>query len=608
MLINLIVNCAFNKVMNCELFIEQIYELKEEEGGDSMRMSNLYMPTLREVPAEAEIPSHKLLLRAGMIRKLVSGIYSYLPLGYRVIRKIENIVREEMDNAGAQELLMSAIQPKELWEATGRWHDFGPEMFKLKDRHDREFCLGPTHEEYFTSLVKGEVKSYKQLPLNLYQIQTKYRDEKRPRFGLMRSREFIMKDAYSFDADEEGMRKSYEIMWKAYEKIFDRLKLKYKVVLGDSGAMGGNVSHEFMALSEVGEGVIAYCEHCDYAATLEKASVIYKVENDVEELPLEKVHTPGVTTIEELERFFGINASNFAKAVVYKAAGYPVIAVIPGDRELNETKLCNYLKIAEHELEMANEDLIKEITGANKGFTGPVNLKGEVRLLIDSRITKMKNLVTGANETDYHLKNVNYGRDFTGEVVDDLLLVREGDICPKCGETLKMERGIEVGNIFQLGTKYSKPLNATFLDENGIEKPFVMGCYGIGISRTMMAVVEQYHDDDGIIWPLIVAPYHVIVTVINSKNSEQMELGERIYSELMAHGVEVLLDDRNESAGVKFKDRDLIGIPIRITVGKKAGESIVEYSLRKDKEKKEVHVNEIIRLVEEEFEKAGLKF
>lgn len=591
-----VIDSALKKVVNCK-----------KGGGKNMRMSKLYMPTLRETPAEAEIPSHKLLLRAGMIRQLVSGVYSYLPLGYRVIRKIENIVREEMDNAGAQELLMSAIQPRELWEATGRWQDFGPEMFRLKDRHEREFCLGPTHEEYFTNIIKGEVKSYKQLPLNLYQIQTKYRDEKRPRFGLMRSREFIMKDAYSFDVDEENMRKSYDVMWKAYDKVFTRLKLKYKVVQGDSGTMGGSTSHEFMAMSEVGEGIVAYCQHCDYAATDEKAAVVYKVEDSQEELPIEKVYTPGVTTIEALEEFFQIKASNFAKSLVYSAGGKPVIAVIPGDRELNETKLCNHLGIAEHELEMADEGLIIDITGGNKGFTGPMNLKKEVKILIDSRITRMKNLVIGGNETDYHIKNVNYGRDFTGEVVEDLLLIREGDICPQCGEVLQMDSGIEVGNIFQLGTKYSESLNATFLDENGKERPFVMGCYGIGVSRSMMAVVEQYHDENGIIWPLVVAPYHVIITVVNAKNQEQLELGEKIYEELNSLGVEVLLDDRNERAGVKFNDRDLIGIPIRITVGKRASESIVEYSLRKDEDKKEINVDEIIPLIKEEFSKENIK-
>ncbi|MDR7857799.1 proline--tRNA ligase [Tissierella sp.] len=573
-----------------------------------MKMSKLYIPTLREMPAEAEIASHKLLLRSGMMRKLVSGVYSYLPMGYKVIRKVEGIVREEMNKAGSQELLMSAIQPKEIWEATGRWENFGPEMFRLRDRNDREFCLGPTHEEYFTNLIKDEIKSYKQLPLNLYQIQTKYRDEKRPRFGLMRCREFIMKDAYSFDVDEENMKKAYQVMWEAYDEVFKRLKLKYKVVQGDTGAMGGKVSHEFMAMSDVGESLVAYCNHCDYAATDEKAEVKYEINNnDTEELQLEKVYTPGATTIEDLVELFKIEHSNFAKALVFNAAGKPVIAIIPGDRELNETKLCNHLGIGEHDLEMATEDIIIDITGANKGFTGPVGLKKEVKLLVDSRISKMKNLIVGGNETDYHLKNVNYGRDFAGEVVEDLLLVREGDICPKCSEKLDMDRGIEVGNIFQLGTKYSDDLDAKFLDENGKEKSFVMGCYGIGVSRSVAAVVEQYHDDEGIIWPLVIAPYHVIVTVINIKNEEQMDLGEKIYKELESLGVEVLLDDRNERAGVKFKDRDLIGIPIRITVGKRATESIVEYSIRGSEEKLEVNTAELIPLIKGEFEKEKLK-
>jgi len=565
------------------------------------------MPTLREVPAEAEIPSHQLLLRAGMMRKLVSGVYSYLPLGYRVIRKIENIVREEMDRQGAQELLMSAIQPKELWEESGRWSTFGPEMFRLKDRNDREFCLGPTHEEYFTSLIKDEVKSYKQLPLNLYQIQTKYRDEKRPRFGVIRAREFIMKDAYSFDKDEEGMRESYRKMWEAYDRVFTRLKLKFRVVEGDSGAMGGSSSHEFIAMAETGEGVIAYCEACDYAATNEKAKVVYNIESDEAERELERVHTPNVTTIDELQEFFNIEKNRFGKALVYIAKGDPVVVIIPGDRELNETKLINYLGIPEHELVMADENIIEEITNAKKGFTGPIGLKDRVRLIVDSRITRMKNIIVGGNETDYHIKNANYGRDFKGEIAEDLLLVEEGDICPKCGAPLKMDRGIEVGNIFQLGTKYSSSLNAKFLDEDGKEKPFIMGSYGIGVSRTVAAIVEQYHDENGIIWPLVVAPYHVIITVVNSNNEEQSQLGEKLYSELINEGIEVMLDDRNERAGVKFNDRDLIGIPIRITVGKKAGENIVEYSLRKDNEKIEISADKVLEKVKEEFKKEGLK-
>ena len=572
-----------------------------------MRMSKLYMPTLREVPSEAEIPSHKLLLRAGMTRKLVSGIYSYLPLGYRVIKKIEKIVREEMDNAGSQELLMSAIQPRELWEASQRWENFGPEMFKLKDRNEREFCLGPTHEEYFTNLIKDEIRSYKQLPLNLYQIQTKYRDEKRPRFGIIRSREFIMKDAYSFDKDVEGMEKSYREMWEAYEKIFTRLKLKYKVVQGDSGSMGGNNSHEFMAMSEVGESLVAYCDNCDYAATDEKAEVVYNIkESHTVEGNMEKVYTPNAKTIDDLVDLFKIEKSNFGKALVYNISGEPVVVIVPGDREVNETKLCNYLGEPEHELEMADEETIIKITGANKGFTGPVGLIGDVKLLVDSRITKMKNLIVGGNETDYHLKNVNYGRDFTGEVVEDLLLVEEGDVCPKCGEPLLMDRGIEVGNIFQLGTKYSSSLNANYVDEDGKEKPFVMGSYGVGVSRSMAAIVEQYHDEYGIIWPLIVAPYHIIITIINIKNEEQKQLGEKIYKELLAEGLEVLLDDRSERAGVKFNDRDLIGIPIRITVGKKASQNIVEYSIRKDNEKIEISTDEIMAKVKEQFKKEGI--
>jgi len=573
-----------------------------------MRMSKLYMPTLREIPAEVEIPSHSLLLRAGIIRQLVSGIYNYLPLGVRTLRKIEDVVREEMDAAGSQELLMSAIQPKELWEATDRWANFGPEMLKFHDRHEREFCLGPTHEEVFTATIKGEVNSYRQLPLNLYQIQTKYRDEKRPRFGVIRAREFIMKDAYSFDRDIEGMENSYKEMWDAYDKIFTRLKLKYKIVQGDSGAMGGNESHEFMAMSEIGEGLVAYCDNCDYAATDEKAEVIYEVQNSgAEMLELEKVHTPNATSIEDLEEFFKLDKNKFGKALVYIAKEEPVVAIIPGDRELNETKLCNALGVAEHELELADEETIKRISGAEKGFTGPIGLKEDIKVLIDSRITKMKNLIVGGNETNYHIKNANYGRDFDGEVVEDLLLIRKGDKCPKCNSEIQMDRGIEVGNIFQLGTKYSKGLNLKYIDQDGKEKYVYMGSYGVGVSRTLAAIVEQYHDDNGIIWPLVVAPYHVIITIINTKKEEQTLLGEKLYKELLDCGIEVLLDDRNESAGVKFKDRDLVGIPIRITVGKKAGENIVEYSLRKEEKKVEIPVDEIMDKIKEEFEKENLK-
>lgn len=572
-----------------------------------MRMSKLYMPTLREVPSEAELPSHKLLLRAGMIKKLVSGVYTYLPMGYRVIRKIENIVREEMEKIDSQEVLMSAILPAELWQQTGRWEDFGPEMFKLKDRHGREFCLGPTHEEIFTDTVRHDVKSYKQLPLSLYQIQTKYRDEKRPRFGLMRSREFIMKDAYTFDIDEEGMKKSYYDMWKAYEEIFKRCSLDFRVVEGDSGAMGGSDSHEFTAMSEFGESNIVYCDSCDYAATDEKAKCVYSQRVlDGDEAELEKVHTPDVRTIEELSDFFKADGCEFAKMVIYNVAGEIVAVLIPGDRELNEIKLLNMLGASEHDIQMASEEEVKAATGAEVGFAGPMGLGEHVKLLVDSRVAKMKNFYIGANETDYHYRNANYGRDFEGEIVEDLILATEGDDCPNCGGTLKMDRGIEIGNIFQLGTKYSKSLGATYLDENGKEQDMVMGSHGIGVSRTMAAVIEQSHDEDGIIWPIALAPYEVIVTIVNVKDEDQVKLGEELYGELKSMGVEVILDDRKERAGVKFKDMDLVGIPLRITVGKKASEGVVEFSTRASREKSEIETGDIAQTIKSEFAAQGL--
>lgn len=559
-----------------------------------MRLSKMYMPTLREVPSDAEIPSHQLLLRAGMVRVNVSGIYTYLPLGLRVIKKIEEITRQEMDRAGSQETLLSAVQPKEIWETSGRWDTFGPEMFKLKDRHDRDFCLGPTHEEYFTTLVKDEVKSYKQLPFNLYQIQTKYRDEKRPRFGVIRAREFIMKDAYSFDKDPEGMKESYRQMWEAYEKAFDRMDIKYRVVQGDSGAMGGSDSHEFIALSNVGEGVIAYSDNSDYAATDEKAKVIIDVEESGEELDIEEIHTPGIKTIEELAEFMKEDKSKFAKMVIYETTNKEIIiALIPGHRQLNETKLFNAAKVNDFDIEIASDESIKKLTGGDPGFSGPINLKGDFKLFIDERLTRMKNLIVGANKTDYHLKNVNYKRDFEGIVVEDLLLVEEGDKDPESDGVLHLERGIEVGNIFQLGTKYSDSLGFNYLDENGKEKIVYMGSYGIGISRSMAAIIEQHHDEDGIIWPLSVAPYHIIITIINTKDESQIQLGEKLYEEYNNLGFDVLLDDRKERPGVKFKDRDLIGIPLRITVGKRASENIVEFSTRLKKENEELTTEEL---------------
>jgi len=573
-----------------------------------MRMTNLYMPTLRQVPSEAEIPSHQLLMRAGMIRKLVSGVYSYLPLGHRVLKKVEQIVREEMDASGSQEVLMSAIQPAELWQETSRWEDFGPEMFRLKDRSERQFCLGPTHEEIFTDLIRYEVNSYKQLPMNLYQIQTKYRDEKRPRFGLIRSREFLMKDAYSFDQDEAGMLNSYQEMWDAYDRIFTRLGMKYRVVEGDAGAMGNGDSHEFTAMCEVGESNVAYCDACDFAATDEKAQTIVPIlEQDAEEKALEKVDTPDVGTIEDLEKFFGFSADRFMKTLLYIAKDRVVAACIPGHREINETKLVNALGIAEHDLEMADAETVKRVTNAEVGFAGPVGLDKEVEVLVDSRVLEMKNFVIGANETDKHYINANYGRDFEGQVIDDLLTVRVGDACPKCGAPLVMDRGIEVGNIFQLGTKYSKPLSATYLDQNGKEQLIWMGSYGVGVSRSVAAVIEQNHDEFGIVWPAVVAPFHVVVTPINVKNDDQRQLAEKLYDELKSAGIEVVLDDRKERPGVKFKDAELIGFPIRVAVGRGAAENKVEYVLRRDvKNKEEISAEDVLERVKEELRAQGL--
>lgn len=564
-----------------------------------MRLSKLYMPTLREDPQDAEIASHKYLLRAGMIRKTASGIYTYLPLGYRSIRKIENIVREEMDNAGAMEILMSAIQPAEIWRESGRWDKFGPEMFKLKDRNDREFCLGPTAEEYFTTLIRDEVKSYKDLPLNLYQIQTKYRDEKRPRFGINRAREFSMKDAYTFDTSEENLDIAYMNMYRAYENIFDRLNLDYKIVEGDNGAMGGTGSHEFIALSETGEGVIVYSPSGKFGATEEKAPVKYNLPETEIEKEIEKVNTPNTKTIDEVAEFLNVEKKKCAKAIDLMIEGEPVLVFIPGDRELNMAKLISYTAAPEHEIRMMEDEEILNIK-SYPGYTGPKDI--DARIIVDKSLTDMKNLVIGSNEDEYHYINANFGRDFKGEVVEDLLLVQEGDLVPGTDEKYEFARGIEVGNIFKLGTKYSKSLGATFLDENGKEKYFVMGSYGVGITRSVTAIIEQNHDENGIIWPLSVAPYEAIVTIVNVKNEEQVRLGEKIYNDLKKKGVEVLLDDRRDRAGVKFKDRDLIGIPLRITCGKKSADNIVEYSTRREMVNMEITAGEAINNILEEIE------
>lgn len=561
-----------------------------------MRMSKMFFKTLREDPSEAEIASHKLLLRGGFIKKSASGIYSYMNLGYRVIRKIEAIVREEMDSHDAQEINMSAVQPRELWEESGRWDTFGPEMFKLKDRNDREFCLAPTAEEFFTDLVRSDVNSYKKLPINIYQIKTKYRDEKRPRFGINRAREFLMKDAYSFDKTQEDMVASYKNMWEAYENIYDRLELDYRIVRGDSGAIGGNESHEFTALSDVGEGVITYCDSCDFSATDEKAEVAYKYDNSNEDIKeLEKVETKGVKTIDDLAELLKVDKDRCLKAVDLMVKGEKVVVFIPGSRELNLTKLIKHLGCAEHEIEMMGDEEIKAM-GSFSGYTGPIDLKAD-RLIADERVKNIKNMVIGANEENYHYMNYNISEDEKFEFVDDLLMIAEGDVCPKCGGKLEFKRGIEVGNIFQLGQKYSKSMKATFLDENGKDEYFWMGCYGVGISRTVSAIVEQNNDEKGIIWPISSCPYEAIVTIVNVKDEEQNKLAEEIYQKLLKENVEVLLDDRAERAGVKFNDRDLIGIPLRITVGKLASEGKVEYSTRREMENEEIDASEAINKI-----------
>ena len=548
-----------------------------------MLASKMLITTLKEAPNEAVIDSHIILLRAGMIRKLVAGVYNYMPLGLRTLHKIEAIIREEMDNAGGLEILSSALQPKELWEESGRWYKYGPELMRLKDRHEREFCLGPTHEEIFTDLIRNVVKSSKNLPINVYQIQTKYRDELRPRFGLMRGREFIMKDAYSFDKDVMGLDQSYNIMYETYSNIFSRFNLRYKAVLADTGAIGGTGSHQFMALSEVGESNILYCDSCSYAADEEKAAAVCTLTCDDEMLEIEEVHTPKKHTIEEVSNYLGVDASQTVKCVLYKdnQNNELVAAFVRGDREVNEIKLVNALGIAEAFLGFASDEDIKSLN-TYYGFIGPVGLK--CKIIIDNEVAQMKNFICGANKYDYHLKNVNYGRDFDGLVID-LRKAVSGDLCPVCGKPMNIERGIEVGQIFKLGTKYSSAMNCTYTDEAGNNVPMVMGCYGIGVTRTMSSIIEQHHDEFGIKWPLNVAPYHAVVIPVKYADEAQKALADEVYEVLKKHHVEVILDDRNAGFGFKAKDWELIGIPYQIVVGREAANGIVEFKIRETNEK-----------------------
>ena len=567
-----------------------------------MKLSKAIFKTLREVPNEAEIPSHILLLRAGMIKKTAAGIYSYMPMGYRTIRKIENIVREEMDAKGAQEISTSILQPAEFWQESGRWDAYGPEMWRIKDRNSRDFCLGPTAEEIFTDIVRSDISSHKQLPINIYQIVDKFRDEARPRYGMMRSRNFIMKDAYSFDKTPEDMDKSYEEMYDAYDRIFTRCGLTFRPVEADNGAIGGTGSHEFTALCEYGESEIAYCESCDMATTVEKAACVDQAPDNEEMLPLEKVHTPGTKTIEEVAGFLKVDEKKTIKALLFelydvdgKVTGY-VAAFIRGDRELNMTKLVNALGINEYMIAFANEEKLNEVTGAVGGFTGPMHLH-DIKIVVDSELPGLHNMVAGACELDHHYINMNYGRDYEGDLVVDLKTLKEGDPCPVCGKPIKHARGVEVGQVFKLGTKYSKPMKAIYKDENQLDQLMWMGCYGIGVSRTFQAIIDmpENHDDFGIIWPMSVAPYHVIITEVMPGDAVQDEVSKKIYDELTKAGVEVLWDDRAERPGVKFKDADLIGIPVRITVGKLAPEGKVEYKLRRDADKAEMTVDEAIK-------------
>ena len=550
-----------------------------------MRWSRFYLYTTREVPNDAEVISHVLMVRTGMIKKVAAGIYTYLPFGWRSLSKLMAIVRREMNAAGAIELSMPAIQPAELWVESGRWIKYGKELLRIKDRHERDFVFGPTHEEVITDAVRRDVKSYRQLPFNLYQIQTKFRDEIRPRFGLMRGREFIMKDAYSFGATPESLDESYEAMRAAYCRIFEACRLDYTMVEADVGTIGGSASHEFMVVAETGESAVVRCPTCGYAANVERAET-RRIEETGQALapqPMEEVATPGMHTIEEVSDFLKVSPKRLVKTLIYETEKGLVAALIRGDREINEVKLANHFDV--QHLTLASEEKVQAATGAPVGFAGPVGLKG-IPVVADESIRDLGNFVTGANKGDAHYVNVNWGRDVDLADWTDLILVTGGDPCPRCDGVLELFRGIEVGHIFKLGTKYSEAMGCNFTDEEGAEHPMIMGCYGLGIGRTVAAAIEQNHDQDGIIWPRPLAPFEVLLTAVNPEDAEVRRVAEELYGQLLERGAEVLFDDRDERPGVKFKDADLIGIPVRLTVGAKSlASGKVEVSLRRDREK-----------------------
>ncbi|MEQ6028890.1 proline--tRNA ligase [Staphylococcus saccharolyticus] len=555
-----------------------------------MKQSKVFIPTMREVPAEAEALSHRLLLKAGLIKQNTSGIYSYLPLATRVLNNISKIVREEMESIDAVEILMPALQQAELWEESGRWGAYGPELMRLKDRNGREFALGPTHEEVVTSLVRDELKSYKQLPLTLFQIQSKYRDEKRPRFGLLRGREFIMKDAYSFHADEESLDATYQDMYQAYSRIFKRVGINARPVVADSGAIGGNHTHEFMALSDIGEDTIVYSNKSDYAANIEKAEVIYHPSvKPIEQLELYKIETPNAKTARELADFLNKPLDEIVKTMIFKVDGEFIMVLVRGHHELNEIKLKSYF--GTDNLEMASQDEMINLVGAEPGSLGPIHDK-EIKIYADNFVQDLNNLVVGANEDGYHYMNANIGRDFDVQKFGDFRFILEGEMLSDGSGEAQFAEGIEVGQVFKLGTKYSEVMNATFLDNQGKAQPLIMGCYGIGVSRTLSAIVEQNNDDNGIIWPLSVTPFDLHLITINAKKDEQRELSEQLYKRLN-DVYDVLYDDRKERAGVKFNDADLIGLPIRVVVGKRAEEGVVEVKQRHNGESEDVHINDL---------------